>query len=243
MATLEGHLTFALKNEGLDLAILKRLFLAAKDDEIAELVKQKPTGLYTRRNWFLYEWLLQCQLNLPTADKVSYVDAVDTELQYGSSGQNSARNRVRNNLPGTPDFCPLVFKTQALTEFVARDLKERAVHVASKSSSRPKTDRSCWTRINRSRPLCRGTRCFGSQANESISNQKLASSTHRWPSLFRAATLQKLCDLHDLSAKTFISNAEVELEQLTRLPLCNEFTPVLRFGGLLRLGGRPLLVL
>ena len=29
-ATLEGHLTFALKYEGLDLAVLKRLFMAAK---------------------------------------------------------------------------------------------------------------------------------------------------------------------------------------------------------------------
>ncbi|WP_315731587.1 MULTISPECIES: Fic family protein [unclassified Bradyrhizobium] len=130
-ATLEGHLTFALKNEGLDLAVLKRLFLAAKEDEIAELVKQKPTGLYTRRIWFLYEWLLGRELNLPTADKVSYVDAVDTELQYASSGQNSVRHRVRNNLPGTPDFCPLVFKTAALADFVARDLKERARVVVS----------------------------------------------------------------------------------------------------------------
>ncbi|WP_315766527.1 hypothetical protein [Bradyrhizobium sp. SZCCHNS2005] len=65
-------------------------------------MKQKPTGLYTRRIWFLYEWLVGRELNLPTADKVSYVDAVDTELQYASSGQNSARHRVRNNLPGTP---------------------------------------------------------------------------------------------------------------------------------------------
>lgn len=130
-ATLEGHLTFALKNEGLDLAILKQLFLVVKEDEISELVKQKPTGLYTRRIWFLYEWLLERELNLPVADKVSYVDAVDTELQYASSGQNSARHRVRNNLPGTPEFCPLVFKTALLTEYVARDLKERARVVVS----------------------------------------------------------------------------------------------------------------
>ncbi|WP_034461054.1 MULTISPECIES: Fic family protein [unclassified Afipia] len=130
-ATLEGHLTFALKNEGLDLAILKRLFLAVSEGEIAELVKQKPTGLYTRRIWFLYEWLLGRELNLPAADKVSYVDAVDTELQYAGSGQNSVRHRVRNNLPGTPDFCPLVFKTQRLTEYVAQDLKERARVVVS----------------------------------------------------------------------------------------------------------------
>ena len=46
-ATLEGHLTFALKYEGLDLGILKRLFLAVNEREITDLVRKKPTGLYT----------------------------------------------------------------------------------------------------------------------------------------------------------------------------------------------------
>jgi hypothetical protein len=124
--SLEGHLTFALKNEGLDLAVLKRIFLAVKDEEIAELVRHKPTGLYTRRIWFLYEWLLGRELKLPAADKVSYVDAVDTDLQFGGRSENSVRHRVRNNLPGTPDFCPLVFKSAALEEFIAQDWKERA---------------------------------------------------------------------------------------------------------------------
>jgi len=130
-ASLEGHLTFALKYEGLDLAVLKRLFLAVKQGDVAELVRQKPTGLYTRRIWFLYEWLLGRELQLPSADKVSYVDAVDTDLQFGGAGQNSARHRVRNNLPGTPEFCPLVFKTPALNEFIAQDWKERARAVVS----------------------------------------------------------------------------------------------------------------
>jgi Fic/DOC family len=130
-ASLEGHLTFALKNEGLDLAVLKRLFLAVKEGEIAELVRQKPTGLYTRRIWFLYEWLLGRELKLPAADKVSYVDAVDTELQFGGARANSARHRVCNNLPGTTEFCPLVFKTPALNEFIAQDWKERARAVVS----------------------------------------------------------------------------------------------------------------
>ena len=125
-ASLEGHLTFALKYEGLDLAVLKRLFRAAKASEIADLVRLKPTGVYARRVWFLYEWLLGSKLNLPDADKVSSVDAVDTELQFAGIGENSARHRVRNNLPGTPAFCPLVFKTQALNEFIGQDLKARA---------------------------------------------------------------------------------------------------------------------
>jgi hypothetical protein len=130
-ATLEGHLTFALKNEGVDLAVLKRLFLAVQEGEIAEFVRQKPTGVYTRRIWFLYEWLFGRQLNLPAADKVSYVGAVDTDLQFAGLGQNSVRHRVRNNLPGTPEFCPLVFRTETLNQYIAQDLKERARVVVS----------------------------------------------------------------------------------------------------------------
>ncbi|MGN8549184.1 hypothetical protein ACQPTN_32840 [Bradyrhizobium sp. 13971] len=130
-ASLEGHLTFALKYEGLDLALLKRLFLAVKDEDLAEIVRQKPTGVYTRRIWFLYEWLLGHELRLPAADKVSYVDAVDTDIQFAGAPQNSARHRVRNNLPGTPDFCPLVFKTSALNEFIAQDWRDRARAVVS----------------------------------------------------------------------------------------------------------------
>lgn len=130
-ATLEGHLTFALKNEGVDLAVLKRLFLAVNETDIAELVRQKPTGIYARRIWFLYEWLLGRELKLPAADKASYVDAIDTDLQFGGAGENSARHRVRNNLPGTPEFCPLVFKTSVLNEFIAQDWKKRARAVVS----------------------------------------------------------------------------------------------------------------
>ena len=85
----------------------------------------------TRRIWFLYEWLLGRELDLPAADKVAYADAVDTGLQCAGSGQNSARHRVRNNMPGTPEFCPLVFKTKAIDEFIGQDLKERARVVVS----------------------------------------------------------------------------------------------------------------
>src|SRR6185436_13224989 len=56
-ADLEGHLTFALKYEGLDLAALNRLFRTVGAAGIAELVRRKPTGTYARRIWFLYEWL------------------------------------------------------------------------------------------------------------------------------------------------------------------------------------------
>jgi hypothetical protein len=124
--SLEGHLTFALKYEGLDLAILRRLFLAAGPEPIADLVRQKPTSAYARRLWFLYEWLLQAQLDLPDAVRGSYIPVVDTEQQFASEGRLSSRHRVRDNLPGTPDFCPLVFRTELLTSYIGRNLQQRA---------------------------------------------------------------------------------------------------------------------
>ncbi len=127
--TLEGHLIFALKYEGVDLAVLKRLFLAVGPTLIETIVKASPTGGYARRIWFLYEWLLVEELSLPDADRGSYVPIIDPKLQWTTEGTTVSRQRVRNNLPGTPEFCPLVFKTEALSEFVAINLKARAQDV------------------------------------------------------------------------------------------------------------------
>ena len=125
-STLEGHLTFALKYEGLDLGVLKRLFVAAGPGEIEALVRAKPTGSYARRVWFLYEWLTGTHLDLPDAVKGNYVPMVDPKRQWAGPAKNSPRHRVKNNLPGTPQFCPMVFRTNALEQFIAMDLPARA---------------------------------------------------------------------------------------------------------------------
>jgi len=130
-STLEGHLKFALKYEGLDLAVLKRLFLAIGPADLEAMVRAKPTGSYARRIWYLYEWLTGHRLNLPDARKGNYVPVVDPERQWAVKGQNSSRHRVRNNLPGTPAFCPMVSRTEALDRFVALNLPARAREIAA----------------------------------------------------------------------------------------------------------------
>ena len=125
-STLEGHLTFALKYEGLDLAVLKHLFVGAGPSEIEAVVRAKPTGSYARRIWFLYEWLTGTRLDLPDAAKGSYVPVVDSKRQWAGTTENSPRHRLKNNLPGTPPFCPMVFRTNALEHVIAMDLPEDA---------------------------------------------------------------------------------------------------------------------
>lgn len=129
--TLEAHLTFALKYEGLDLAVLKRLFLATGPTPIEALVRAQPTGSYARRIWFLYEWLTGSRLDLPDAEAGRYAQVLDPSLQWGAEGVTATRYRLKNNLPGTPDFCPLVFRTEALDALRALDLQQRANDVVA----------------------------------------------------------------------------------------------------------------
>jgi hypothetical protein len=125
-ADLDGHLTFALKYEGLDLGVLKALFRAAGPAALEAIVRATPTGGYARRAWFLYEWLLGARLDLLDADKGAYVLVVDPSLQWVGPATTSPRHRVKNNLPGTPLFCPMIAWTDALRALTARNLQARA---------------------------------------------------------------------------------------------------------------------
>ena len=133
-ATLEGHLVFALKYEGLDLIVLKRFFEAVDQAELEIMIQAKPNSSYMRRIWFLYEWLLNQQLDIPDAKTGTYAKIVDPSLQWAIKGTTSTRHRVRNNLPGSSDYCPLVRRTDALNAFVASKLDEQAKSVIGKIS-------------------------------------------------------------------------------------------------------------
>lgn len=126
--TFYAHLTFALKHEGVNLAILKSLFDTIQPDEVIKIVKMEPTSSYSRRIWFLYEWLQGKQLDLPDADvkNAKLVDLLDSKLQYPGPVRISKRHRVRNNLPGVPDFCPIIQRTERLDQFIKMNLSEKA---------------------------------------------------------------------------------------------------------------------
>ncbi len=132
--TLAGHLDFALRREGVDLAVLKALFRKVRAADIAAIVQATETGVHTRRLWFLYEWLMGEQLELQDAKKVKAVPVLDDTLQVAlSKGELSLRHRVINNLPGTPDFCPTVRWTDALRGSVAKRLDAQARQVIGRT--------------------------------------------------------------------------------------------------------------
>jgi Fic/DOC family len=133
-STARGHLAFALKHEDLDLLVLKRIFLALPESEIAEYVRSTPTGPIVRRIWFLYEFLTGNVLDVADSGKVANVDLLDVNEYFVADGIVSHRHRVRNNLLGTARFCPVIRRTKTLEEFIAKKLPARAQKILNKVS-------------------------------------------------------------------------------------------------------------
>ena len=124
--TLYGHLVFAIIYVGINLLFFKKLF-----EQLGKLinenwVKDEPLSQYGRKIWFLYEWLLQTTLNIPDLKDGNCVPLIDEKLQYcGNKGINSPRQRIRNNLPCTVNFCPLIFKTFKIENYIHENLAEK----------------------------------------------------------------------------------------------------------------------
>jgi len=125
--SLRGHLTFALKHEGVELGVLRALFDTVEPETIEEIVRSKPTGAYSRRTWFLYEWLCDKELDIKDAAQGNFVALINDTLQYPGPSRDSRRHRVRNNLPGTRAFCPLIRRTEKLDRFIALNLSQAAI--------------------------------------------------------------------------------------------------------------------
>lgn len=122
--SLIGHLTFALKYEGIELYLLKKVFEMIDEGELIKAIAEEPNSQYRRKIWFLYEWLMERVLDLPDLAMGNYVELVDTKLQYGlNHGIDTVkRQRIRNNLPGTKEYCPMIRKTEKLEALIGVQL-------------------------------------------------------------------------------------------------------------------------
>jgi len=108
--SFRGHFEFGLKYERLNFEFLSRLFARVDAEDVAQWVRDAPTGAYARRTAFLFEWFTVRRLDVPdTGNGVGYVDAIDPDEYLVGVPERSKRWRVLDNLPGTPAFCPLLY--------------------------------------------------------------------------------------------------------------------------------------
>ena len=124
-ASLRGHLTFHLKHEVLHLELLSRLFGKIDPQELVVWIDDEPTGQYARRAGFFYEFLSKRTLEVNAEIAGGYIDAIDDKKLVAASPGQAAPNprwRVRDNLPGTRAFCPVIRKTGESQQAMAVDV-------------------------------------------------------------------------------------------------------------------------
>lgn len=123
---LRGHLTFHLKHEVLHLELLARLFEKIEVAELGDWIEHEPNGQYARRAGFLYEWLTGSELKIQVEVGGGYVEVIDGQKLVAAAEGRSLpirKWRIRDNLPGTPHFCPIVRKTNDVVLAMALDIQ------------------------------------------------------------------------------------------------------------------------
>jgi Fic family protein len=129
---LGGHLEFALKYDGVNLAILASIFAAADPTEIAAYVASKPTGKYTRRVWYLYEWLTGHRLPLADMKQGNYINLLEPDAYITTKpARQIRRQRINDNLPGDARFCPIIRRTETIQRYLNAGLRERCRQVVA----------------------------------------------------------------------------------------------------------------
>lgn len=118
-----GHFEFGLKYEEINLEFLAHLFSASGPKPIEDWCQATPYSQYARRAGFLYEWLTGKQLNVPdTTNGAYHAMLLDKKYLTSSEPVRNKRWRILNNLPGTPNFCPIVRLTDELNKALEFDL-------------------------------------------------------------------------------------------------------------------------
>lgn len=131
--TVFEHLLFAIKNEDLDLRVIAEMAKVVNPAEIARGVTNT-TGVFARRVWFFWEWVTDTKLEVPDLGKVKYEPALDPARYFTTDLQDrSPRHKIVNNLPGVPEFCPIIRRTEALEALIARELPAEAKAITEKA--------------------------------------------------------------------------------------------------------------
>ncbi len=129
------HLEFALKYDGLNLALLAAILPAVGAQELAAYIASKPHGKYARRIWYFYEMLTGEALPLPDLSQGNYVDLLEREEHYTCErAEPIRRQRINNNLLGETHYCPMVRKTKTIAAYMTKDLSARCKTLISSYS-------------------------------------------------------------------------------------------------------------
>jgi hypothetical protein len=121
-----GDLRFALRYEPVAVDVYLAIFQTIDARQLEEWIRSEPTGIFTRRAWYLYELLMERKLDIPDVIPSGYVDLLDPEIHITGQRRLVRRQRINDNLLGSGKYSPLVRRTEMLTVYVEKGLAQEA---------------------------------------------------------------------------------------------------------------------
>jgi len=121
-----AHLLFALKHEGVDLAILMEALTRIPGARLLEEIRRTPNGSYARIACFLWEQANRATLDDAPIPGGAAVPLFPPDRYVTGPAQRNPRWRVDFNGLGSLAYCATVERTPAIAAAIASDLPGRA---------------------------------------------------------------------------------------------------------------------
>ena len=119
-----------MRHEPVDLGVLHAVFRVLDPSLLEAWVRAERTGGFARRAWYLYELLTGKQLDIPDVPPTGYVDPLDPEIHVVGPTVRIRRQRLNSNLLGSPDYCPMIRRTELLQASIKAGLDKEARSLA-----------------------------------------------------------------------------------------------------------------
>lgn len=125
-----SDLKFAMRNEPFDLCLLAAVMRALPREDLVAWIASEQTSVFSRRAWFLYEFLTGEKLPLPDGPTVKYAPLLDETLHVvGAFQWKDPRTHILVNLLGVQNFCPIVRRTPKIDGLSVESLLEEIASV------------------------------------------------------------------------------------------------------------------
>jgi hypothetical protein len=120
------HILFALKHEGVNLAILAEALPRRAPGALLDALGQSPNGIYIRKACFLWEAFSTQQLDQPAPVRGAVAPLFDPEHYITGLSVRNARWRIDFNGLGSLRYCATVERTPAIQKLLDADILRRA---------------------------------------------------------------------------------------------------------------------
>ncbi len=149
---LLGHVLFALKHEGIDLAILAQALPLIPETVIRAAIDASPASQYLRKACYLWEHFTGQHIQRHgETQRTAYVPLFDAAQYITSAGEKNSRWRVQFNGIGNLDYCITLRRTDELQALLKLDLLKLATEFSESLPSDMLNRALAWAYLHETR--------------------------------------------------------------------------------------------